>query len=47
MIPGHEVAQAGRPRPKTGQHTRAVLAEAGFAAAEIEALIAAGAAGAA
>ncbi|HWP67283.1 MAG TPA: CaiB/BaiF CoA-transferase family protein [Candidatus Limnocylindria bacterium] len=37
----------GRPRPKPGQHTRAVLAEAGFSAEAIEALIAGGAAGAA
>jgi len=37
----------GRPRPKAGQHTRAVLAEAGLPAAEIDALIAGGAAGAA
>jgi alpha-methylacyl-CoA racemase len=37
----------GRPRPKVGEHTRAVLGEAGFAAAEIETLLASGAAGAA
>jgi alpha-methylacyl-CoA racemase len=36
----------GRPRPKVGQHTHAVLAEAGFGAAEIETLLASGAAGA-
>jgi alpha-methylacyl-CoA racemase len=36
----------GRPRPKVGAHTRAVLGEAGFSAAEIEALLASGAAGA-
>jgi crotonobetainyl-CoA:carnitine CoA-transferase CaiB-like acyl-CoA transferase len=33
-----------RPAPKLGQHTREVLAEAGYAAAEIDALIADGAA---
>jgi alpha-methylacyl-CoA racemase len=37
----------GRPRPKAGQHTRAILGEAGFSASEIDALIAAGVAGAA
>jgi alpha-methylacyl-CoA racemase len=37
----------GRPRPKVGEHTRAVLGEAGFGTAEIEALIGCGAAGAA
>lgn len=37
----------GRSRPKVGQHTRAVLAEAGFGTAEIETLLASGAAGAA
>ncbi|MDT8343369.1 MAG: CoA transferase, partial [Thermohalobaculum sp.] len=35
---------ATRPAPLLGQHTREVLAEAGYAPAEIEALIAAGAA---
>jgi len=33
------------PAPKLGQHTREVLAEAGYGAAEIEALLASGAAG--
>jgi crotonobetainyl-CoA:carnitine CoA-transferase CaiB-like acyl-CoA transferase len=33
-----------RPAPKLGQHTREVLAEAGYAAAEIDQLIAEGAA---
>jgi alpha-methylacyl-CoA racemase len=36
----------GRPRPKVGEHTRAVLAEAGVSAVEIDALLAGGAAGA-
>ena len=35
-----------RPAPRLGQHTREVLAEAGLAAAEIDALIADGAASA-
>jgi alpha-methylacyl-CoA racemase len=37
----------GRACPKAGEHTRAVLSEAGFGVAEIDALIASGAAGAA
>jgi crotonobetainyl-CoA:carnitine CoA-transferase CaiB-like acyl-CoA transferase len=35
-----------RPAPKLGQHTREVLAEAGYGAEAIEALLASGAAGA-
>ena len=35
----------GRPRPKAGAHTREVLAEVGLSAAEIDGLIAGGAAG--
>jgi len=38
---------AGRPRPRAGQHTHAILAEAGLSASEVDTLIAAGAAGAA
>ena len=42
-FPGAEVGPR-RPAPTLGQHTREVLAEAGYGAAEIEALIASGAA---
>ena len=35
---------ARRKPPRFGQHTRAVLAEAGYSSAQIEALIASGAA---
>jgi crotonobetainyl-CoA:carnitine CoA-transferase CaiB-like acyl-CoA transferase len=35
----------GRPRPKVGEHTRAVLGEAGLSGAEIDALLGGGAAG--
>lgn len=37
--------EAGRPAPTLGQHTDEILAEAGFAAAEIEALVSSGAVG--
>jgi crotonobetainyl-CoA:carnitine CoA-transferase CaiB-like acyl-CoA transferase len=36
--------KVSRPAPVLGQHTREVLAEFGFSAAEIEALVASGAA---
>jgi len=42
-FPGTETGPAG-PAPKLGEHTREVLAEAGYGAAEIAALIASGAA---
>ena len=34
--------EGGKPRPQAGEHTRAVLAEAGFSAGDVEALLAAG-----
>ena len=43
-FPGYD-DRPRRPAPKLGQHTREVLAEAGYAEAEIDALIAEGAAG--
>ena len=43
-FPGYD-DRPRRPAPKLGQHTREVLSEAGYAEAEIEALIADGAAG--
>jgi crotonobetainyl-CoA:carnitine CoA-transferase CaiB-like acyl-CoA transferase len=42
-FPGTPTGPAG-PAPKLGEHTRAVLREAGYAEAAIEALIASGAA---
>jgi alpha-methylacyl-CoA racemase len=38
------VPEPPRPAPQTGQHTRELLAEAGFGAADIDALLASGAA---
>ena len=42
--PERESKSAPRPAPVLGQHTREVLAEAGYAAGEIDAMIAEGAA---
>lgn len=41
---GGGMREEGQPAPRLGQHTRAVLAEAGLAAAEIDAMLATGAA---